>query len=304
MSARTVTLLIAALLALSDAAASVVCAVPPEWGLLIGAVGAGLYGLVRTLQKRAAGATWKSMFATTEAWASGMVILASILSAATGVIPASYATTAATLAAILLKISRVLQGGLSGGGGTDLKTSWDPARAEIPVIHPSGPGGQVATERPSKTGPLSLVVLLFGLLLPGRALADAPSPTFGGCFSPTFCAGPSASISLVSFNLATSEFSGGIAPGIGYGVTYTPTSAPWAAVGLDIYASLRLGQGLPNQGTFSLMGHFANYVFLGIGPSVTQQPDGQKALVQWSILGGMGVPLGLDAYRARSAGTK
>jgi len=141
------------------------------------------------------------------------------------------------------------------------------------------------------------------LLLASSAWAQSPaSPQFGGYFTPALRAGPSVAVTVAAFNLATSQFSGGLSPGVGYGLTYTPPSAPWAAVGLDLYASLRLGQGLPNQATFSAMGHFANYVFLGIGPSVTQQESGKPALVQWSILFGFGVPLGgSPAYVARAA---
>jgi hypothetical protein len=132
--------------------------------------------------------------------------------------------------------------------------------------------------------------------------AQTPTPVYGGCLSGgTVCFGPSASITVASFNLATSQFTGGVQPGVGYGVTYTPPSAPWAAVGADIDASLRLGQGQPNTATFSLMGHFANYIFLGVGPSITQEPVGVPALVQWSILGGLGVPIDLSAYKAQAA---
>ena len=133
------------------------------------------------------------------------------------------------------------------------------------------------------------------------ARAGDATPQFGGCFSSgKACAGPSAAITVASFNLATSQFSGGVAPGLGYGVTYAP--AEWYAVGVDLYASLRLGQGQPNQATFSLMAHFANYVFLGIGPSITQMPTGVPALVQWSVLGGFGVPIGgSTSYLAKAA---
>ena len=131
----------------------------------------------------------------------------------------------------------------------------------------------------------------------------APSPQFGGCFaSGKLCAGPSAAITVASFNLATSQFSGGISPGLGYGVTYAPDQ--WYAVGLDLYASLRLGQGQPNQATFSAMGHFANYVFIGVGPSITQEPTGTPALVQWSVLGGFGVPIGGSTSYLKAAAAK
>lgn len=152
--------------------------------------------------------------------------------------------------------------------------------------------------------PVALLVLAGSLLWGSTAWAQSPvpGPSYGGCFAGgVLCAGPSASITVVSFNLATSSFTGGVSPGVGYGLTYTPPSAPWAAVGLDLYASVRLGQNLPNMAAFSLMGHAFNYIFLGAGPTVTQEPVGVPALVQWSILGGFGVPLDLSAYRAKAA---
>jgi hypothetical protein len=126
------------------------------------------------------------------------------------------------------------------------------------------------------------------MLAPLGAKADQ----FGGYITPQLYIGPSANVTLVSFNLAKSKFEGGVSPGVGLGVTFIPTTAPWASMGVDVYASFRLGQGLPNQGAFSLMGHFANYVFIGVGPTITEGADGEKALVQWSILGGIGVPIG------------
>ncbi len=136
---------------------------------------------------------------------------------------------------------------------------------------------------------LFALFVAIGLCIGGR-WAMAEGQRFGGCFAAgRLCAGPSAAITVASFNLATSQFSGGVSPGIGYGVTYAP--AQWYAAGLDLYASLRIGQGQPNQASFALMAHFADYVFLGVGPAVTERV-GEPALVQWSILGGIGVPIG------------
>ena len=70
-------------------------------------------------------------------------------------------------------------------------------------------------------------------------------------------------------------------------------------MGLDIYASLQLGSSVPNNVAFSFMGHFANYIFAGIGPTITQR-TGQSALSQWAILGGLGIPIDLNAYLAQS----
>jgi hypothetical protein len=120
----------------------------------------------------------------------------------------------------------------------------------------------------------------------------ANAAQFGGYLTPSVFLGPSAALTLASFNLATSKFSGGVSPGVGYGVTYIPVNAPWATMGVDLYASFRIDQGIPNQASFSFMGHFADYIFVGIGPTITQQETGTPALVQWSIVGGVGVPIG------------
>ena len=118
--------------------------------------------------------------------------------------------------------------------------------------------------------------------------AQTPSPPAGGCFSSTLCVGPSASLSVAQFNLTTSDFSGGVSPGLGYGLTYTPPTAMWAAFGADIYASTKLGQGVPNQVSFALMIHWLN-VYLGVGPSIIQGGTGQPVTVQWAIMAGPGV---------------
>jgi hypothetical protein len=182
---------------------------------------------------------------------------------------------------------------------------WDPKRDAGPGAAPRATVTTSVVDLPAarKTdwttpGMPVILALIVGLsLLPSLARAQS----YGGCFADgKLCAGPSAAITVVSFNLADSTFTGGVSPGVGYGLTFTPPSAPWANVGLDLYASIRLGQSLPNNATFSLMGHFANYLFVGIGPTITQEPAGQSALVQWSILGGFGVPIELSAYKARS----
>jgi hypothetical protein len=115
MSARTITLLAAVLSTIGTALLAIKDVVSPEWALLIAAVGAGLYGVVRALQKIAAGATLKSLVSTTEAWGAGLVIVAAIVTAAARVVPPSYAGTAAGIAAVLITVARVLQSTRTGG---------------------------------------------------------------------------------------------------------------------------------------------------------------------------------------------
>jgi hypothetical protein len=109
MNARTITIIVAALSTLADAAAVAQGFVSPTWGLVIAAVGTGLYGLVRALQKLAAGATLKSLLSTSEAWGALLVALAAIISAIAGVVPPHYAGGAALIAGVLLKVARGLQ---------------------------------------------------------------------------------------------------------------------------------------------------------------------------------------------------
>lgn len=150
-------------------------------------------------------------------------------------------------------------------------------------------------------------VACFACLRIGERMARAQtvSPPAGGCFSPTLCVGPSASLTVAAFNLATSNFSGGISPGLGYGLTYTPPTAPWSAVGADIYASTKLGQGVPNQVSFALMLHWLN-VYLGVGPSIIQGASGQPVTVQWSVMAGPGVSVQSagQVYKAAAKGAQ
>jgi hypothetical protein len=166
----------------------------------------------------------------------------------------------------------------------------------LPMVADDAPTGNIRPRDKGATTLPGFVVIAFVAALTallvvffaGLANAQTPTPPAGGCFSPTLCVGPSASLTVAQFNLATSNFSGGVSPGIGYGLTWTPPTAPWSAVGADIYASTKLGQGVPNQVSFALMFHWLN-AYLGIGPSIIQGASGQPVTVQWSIMAGPGI---------------
>lgn len=115
MNAKRWTLLAAALSTVATVLLAVGGILPPAWAALVGAVGAGCYALTRAFQKRAAGATWKSLRSTTEAWGAGLAIVAPIVIALAGVLPPKYAATAAGIAAVLLKVARSLQATLPEG---------------------------------------------------------------------------------------------------------------------------------------------------------------------------------------------
>jgi hypothetical protein len=154
MSSRTLTVLIAALSMIADAGVTIAGLVPPLWGLVIGAIVAGLFALVRALHNVAEGVSLKTLLTSPSAWAAALVILASIISAASGVVPIAYATSVAAFAAILVKFARVLQTTLQPASGVlltatpgGLGTSTVPSAAQqtsavaLAAIGPSGPSG-------------------------------------------------------------------------------------------------------------------------------------------------------------------
>lgn len=86
----------------------------PAVATLLGTVGAALYGAARTFQKRKAGASWKSLLATTEAWAMGLPVAVAVVEAAAGIIPAGHAVGLAAGVGIALRGLRVMQAALPG----------------------------------------------------------------------------------------------------------------------------------------------------------------------------------------------
>jgi hypothetical protein len=184
---------------------------------------------------------------------------------------------------------------------------WNPSRdagPAAPVAPPVGlPGVFVGGPSDRKgsgydkgsVNPLVLLVAfavaVLGIILVSRcARADEPAPQFGGCLTSQLCLGPSAAITIGEFNLATSKFSGGVLPGVGYGATFTPASAPWAATGLALYFSFKAGQDGPNQAVPSLMLSFANYVRVGAGVAITETSG--PVQTQWQLLFGLGSDFG------------
>jgi hypothetical protein len=145
-------------------------------------------------------------------------------------------------------------------------------------------------DSPSKKGTacvLALMLAAMTLLWSGRSLAA--DSQFGGCFAGgQLCAGPSATITVGEFNLTTQKFSGGVSPGIGYGMTYAPDA--WYATGLSAYLAFTVGGGQPNSARPALMFSFANYVRLGMGMAITERDVG--ILQQWSLLFGLGSDFG------------
>jgi hypothetical protein len=109
MSARTITLLIAVLSTIATGLAAAGQVVSPETALLFAACGAGLYGIVRTLQKVKAGTPVSKLLRSTEILGAGFASVASIITAAVGVVPPEYAAKMIGLAGIITAIARVVQ---------------------------------------------------------------------------------------------------------------------------------------------------------------------------------------------------
>lgn len=114
---------------------------------------------------------------------------------------------------------------------------------------------------------LSLSALFLALAFTSAAKAQTATPvvvaeptrTFGGCNKiGTFCAGPSALVTVGGYDLTHHKVVGSFAPGLGYGFTIHPND--WYATGLDGGVSLNTS----GQSSLTLMFKFANYIHVGI----------------------------------------
>ena len=165
---------------------------------------------------------------------------------------------------------------------------WNPARDAGPSsAGPMGKQGGFIDLEPAFL--LVCAAILLGLAVLAWSPPAKADPQFGGCFAEgKVCLGPSASITLGELNLATSKFSGGIIPGVGYGVTYAQSE--WYATGAALYFSFKAGQDGPNQAIPSLVLSFANYVRVGTGVAITETSG--PVQTQWLLLFGLGSDFG------------
>lgn len=128
MNPRTLTTIVAALSMAADAGATIGGLLPPAWGLVVAALVTGLFVVMRTLHAVAAGESLKTLMTSVSLWSTALVIVASIVSAVSGVVPITYATGVAAFAAIVLRFARILQSTLQ------------PATGEMPIATPGGRG--------------------------------------------------------------------------------------------------------------------------------------------------------------------
>jgi len=96
--------------------------------------------------------------------------------------------------------------------------------------------------------------------------------------------GLSTTVLVASYNLATGDISGGVDPGICFGISAWPRE--WYTAGTDMCAAFRLGQGVPNQARLIFLVKFADYINIGIGPTVVQHES-----PQWLLHLGFGAPI-------------
>jgi hypothetical protein len=141
----------------------------------------------------------------------------------------------------------------------------------------------------------ALVVALC-LLAASPALAEGGQ--FGGCFAGgALCAAPAVAVTVGQFSLTTNKFSGGVSPGVGYGITYRPDQ--WYATGLAAYFAFSVGGSQPNEAAPSLLLSFANWIRFGAGLGIREQADG-PARLEWVLRFGIGTDVGGSASYVRA----
>ncbi len=159
------------------------------------------------------------------------------------------------------------------GLGTILKLGtflgYNAGRANVKAMAAQPPRGFVRVRTLLTTTAITaflLAVLMLGFAAVARADDSAPPP-LGGCNKAlTVCWGPTTSISVVAYSLSTGQFSAGLIPGAGYGVTLWRNTS--YALGLGGYASLKTTGTGPTTGLFSVIASFNNYLRFGFARQI------------------------------------
>lgn len=135
-----------------------------------------------------------------------------------------------------------------------------------------------------RLGVLGLVVgVAFIVFAIWAKCSHAAESQFGGCFAGgAVCAGPSATITVGEYNVTRAKFSGGVSPGLGYGVTYAPDR--WYATGASLNLAFSVGES--SYAKPGLVLSFANYVRLGVAAYLY---EGRR---EFAIVGGLGADFG------------
>ena len=249
--------------------------VSPQWGLVIGAAIPIAYGVERSLQKILAGATLKSLFSTSEAWGTAIVLLASLGTAISGVVSPAEAGAIMVVAALMLRFGRALQGG---------------------AILPSGSVGKVG----------AVLVLVLGSLLlsaPAQAQTLTPSdvaPPLSFCFgASTTCVVPDSGLQAVNYDLVNKKWSGGITgAGIGYALLFAADTA--YASGASVHVTFDFSQSVPSYlaPTFAIV--LAHIFELGYTPVFFDGHIGQ----QITLMIGANAEAIMTAYTGKRLGER
>ena len=294
LNPQILTIVIAALSMAADAGATIGGLVPPTWGLVVAAVVAGLFALVRALHAIAAGESLKTLLTSVSSWTTALVILASIATAATGVVPVTHAAGVAAFAALMQRLARLLQSTLQPAGG-DLpvatpkglgfgaipSTAQQKADNVVALPGPSTPPAGTPRRGPYGPGPgtVAVLVLAASLLWGAAARAQTPSdvaPPLSFCFgATTTCVVPDSGLQAVNYDLIHKQWSGGITgAGIGYALLYK-SETPYAS-GVSVHVTFNFNQAAPSflAPTFAVV--VAHYFEAGYTPVFYDGRIGQQ----------------------------
>lgn len=156
-------------------------------------------------------------------------------------------------------------------------------------------------------------LVLLALLLVRPALAQAPDPTaansdpatviadavansapdrkLGGCSRSGFlCAGPSATLSLVAWDVKAARWVTGFQPSVAYGIELWATE--WYRVGFALGAGVAMQDGAMRSGTVSGVLSFAEYLRVGAALEVIGSTDTSPAGHRPFLLFGLGSDFG------------
>lgn len=245
MNAKTATLLVAILGTVATVVGAVVEVLPIQWAVLTEAIIAGLYAIVRGLQKIADGATIKSLFSTTETWGVVLAMLAPILLAIGGFMSPASAAWIAGIAAAMLKVSRVLQAKASKSNDRGHST-------------------------PTMMFLMLTVCLAVMFVYVSKSRADEPVPQIGTCITPTICVQPAVAITAFQLNLKTWDYER-VALAVGYGFTYKTETIN---LGAAIYGGVGISNTSPNAPQASILFNVADVLAFGPGVQVFKGADG------------------------------
>lgn len=109
MNRKRIALAIAILCTAGDAALAFTGVLSPSWAAVLAVVGAGAYGIARTLQKTRECGSLKSVLSCTETWGAALAWAGTAVSAMLGVVPPEKAGALLVASAVLTGVLRRVQ---------------------------------------------------------------------------------------------------------------------------------------------------------------------------------------------------